>query len=139
MNRHYRQPAHNSTQTLCQPRENKRSRIEPIRPAPAAVPRGVHTPDAVRLCACLEHHGWLHLVDEVLAENLVTVTQQITRCTVPWKGLTKLLGRPLCGRMSRHAELQNARRSCASTRNTYRTWNRTVGTVKKSTDTKLRR
>src|SRR5215813_6135849 len=27
------------------------------------------------------------------------------------------------------------RRSCASTRNTYRTWNRMVGTVKKSTDT----
>ncbi len=38
--------------------------------------------------------------------------------------------------MSRHAELENAAPSCASTRNTYKTWNRTVGTVKKSTDTK---
>src|SRR4030095_4493145 len=28
-------------------------------------------------------------------------------------------------------------RSCANTRNTYRIWNRRVGTVKKSTDTKL--
>src|SRR5215472_15304984 len=28
------------------------------------------------------------------------------------------------------------RRSCASTRNTYRTWNRMVGTVKKSTETR---
>ena len=82
----------------------------------------------------------LHLVDEVLAENLVTITQQITRRTVPWKGLAKLLGCPLCSWMSCHAEVENARRrSCASTRNTYRTWNRTVGTVKKSTDTKLRR
>jgi hypothetical protein len=27
------------------------------------------------------------------------------------------------------------RRSCASTRNTYRIWNRIVGTVKKSTET----
>ena len=58
MHRHYRQP---SSQTLCQPRENKRSRIEPIRPAPAAVPRGVHTPEAVRLCACLKHHGCVQL------------------------------------------------------------------------------
>ena len=50
----------------------------------------------------------LHLVDEVLAENLVTVAQQITRRTVPRKGLTKLLGCPLCSWMSRHAEVENA-------------------------------
>ena len=42
----------------------------------------------------------------VLAENLVT--QQITRRTVPWKGLTKLLGCPLSGGMSSHAEVENA-------------------------------
>jgi hypothetical protein len=48
------------------------------------------------------------LVNEVLAENLVPITQQITRRTVPWKGLAKLLGRPLCSRMSRYAEVENA-------------------------------
>ena len=50
----------------------------------------------------------LHLVDEVLAENLVTVAQQITRRTVPRKGLAKLLGCPFRSRMSRHAEVENA-------------------------------
>src|SRR5512147_1137276 len=60
-----------------------------------------------RRSRCRKHlfdaHG-LHLVDEVLAEYLVTITQQIARRTGPRKGLPKLLGRPLCGRMSRYAE-----------------------------------
>jgi hypothetical protein len=33
------------------------------------------------------------------------------------------------------AKCRMRRRSCASTRSTYRTWNRIVGTTKKSTDT----
>src|SRR5215467_2368407 len=49
-----------------------------------------------------------HLSNKILAENLITVAQQITRCTVPGKGVAKLLDRPLrCG-MSRDAKLDNA-------------------------------
>ena len=50
----------------------------------------------------------LNLVDKVFAENQIAVAQQMVRRTVPLKGLTKLLSRPLRGRMSRHAEMENA-------------------------------
>src|ERR1035437_539224 len=71
-------------------------------------------------------HG-LHLVDEVLAEDPIPIPEQISRYSVPRKGLAHLLSSPL------HRWMR--RRSCASTRNTYSIWNRIVGTAKKSTDT----
>src|SRR5215469_10436625 len=49
-----------------------------------------------------------HLFNKILTENPITVAQQIARCTIPGKGIAKLLDRPLrCG-MSSDAKLQNA-------------------------------
>jgi hypothetical protein len=48
---------------------------------------------------------------------------------------SQLLGGPLRGRTRRDAKCRMRRQSCSSTRNTYRTWKRMVGTVKKSTET----
>ena len=49
----------------------------------------------------------LHLIDEGLPEDLVTITQQIARRTVSRKGLSELLGCPFRRRMSSHAEVEN--------------------------------
>ena len=78
----------------------------------------------------------LHLLDEVLAEDPIAIPQQIARRGVPREGFAQSAA-PSTPRSD--APLQRSgrmrRRSCASTRNTYRIWNRMVGTTKKSTDT----
>ena len=65
---------------------------------PGRARRGEHLFDA---------HGF-HLLNKVLAKDPIAVAQQITRRTVPRKGVTKLLNRPLgCG-MSGDAKLEDA-------------------------------
>jgi hypothetical protein len=39
--------------------------------------------------------------------------------------------------MGGNGKVENPAAACASTRNTYSTWNRIVGTVKKSTETMI--
>src|ERR1035437_5730102 len=52
-------------------------------------------------------HG-LHLVDEVLAEDPIPIPEQISRCSVPRKGLAYLLSSPLRRWMRRDCEMHNA-------------------------------
>src|SRR5450432_3982061 len=49
-----------------------------------------------------------NLLCEVIAKDSITVSQQVTRCSVPGEGISKLLGRPFRGRMSRDVEVQDA-------------------------------
>jgi hypothetical protein len=77
----------------------------------------------------------LHLLHEVRSEDPIAVAQHIARRGLPREGLSQLLSGPFRGRTSVDAKCRMRRRSCASIRNTYRTWNRMVGTVKKSTET----
>jgi hypothetical protein len=60
------------------------------------------------------------LLDEIIAENPIPIPQEITRCRVPGKCIAKLLSGPFCRRMRGYAKVEIRRRSCASTRNTYR-------------------
>jgi len=59
----------------------------------------------------------LDLFGEGVAEDPVAITQKVERGGIPPKRLAQLLCGPL------------RRRVAAHTRNTHRTWNRTVGTV----------
>src|SRR5687767_8425239 len=56
----------------------------------------------------LFHAHCLHLLNELMPEDAVSVAQQIARRFVPGKGLTKLLRRPLRSRMFGYAEMDNA-------------------------------
>src|SRR6516225_5174704 len=94
-----------------------------VGPLPGRAGRREHLFDAHRL----------HLLHEVRPEDPIPVAQQITRRRLPREGLAQLLGGPLCRRTIGDAKMQNA--PPASTRNTYRTWKRMVGTGKKSTET----
>jgi hypothetical protein len=77
-----------------------------------------------------------HLVPKGIAEDGIPVPQQVTRELVKGKGLPQLLSRPLGGWVGCHIAVQDAaRRSWARTRNTYSTWKRRVGRVKKSMET----
>src|ERR1019366_5912476 len=49
-----------------------------------------------------------HLFSEVMAEDRIAVTKQVTRELVKGKGLPQLLPRPLGGRVSGHIEVKNA-------------------------------
>jgi hypothetical protein len=77
------------------------------------------------------------LLDEVLAEDPIAIPQQVPWRRIPREGFAHLLRRPLCRGMCGDREGRMRRRSCASTRNTYRIWNRIVGTTKKSTETNV--
>jgi hypothetical protein len=70
-------------------------------------------------------------------EDPITVPEEVASNGVPWEGVTELLGRPL-SRLGKAVTLKCRmhRRSLARTRETYKIWNR-MGTVKKSTETKL--
>src|SRR3954451_22599274 len=61
-----------------------------IGPLPGRSRCGKHLFDAHRL----------HLIDEVLPEDSITIAQQILGRAVPGKGFPQLLGCPLRGRMS---------------------------------------
>jgi hypothetical protein len=50
----------------------------------------------------------LHLIDEVLADDAVPVSQQIARRTLPWECFAHLFSRPLRRRMRRDREMHNA-------------------------------
>ena len=55
----------------------------------------------------LTAHG-LHLVDEVLAKDLVAIAQQIPRGCIPGKGFAHLLRSPLRRRMSCDCEMHDS-------------------------------
>ncbi|MGB5519037.1 MAG: hypothetical protein WBO73_11335, partial [Gammaproteobacteria bacterium] len=82
------------------------------------------------------HVEAVNTVTEDCAEDLIAITQEISGRSVPRKSLNHLLSRPLGSRMFGHVEVHKSRRSCLSTRKTYKIWNVAVGTVKKSIDTK---
>src|SRR5688572_8697594 len=50
----------------------------------------------------------LHLLNELMAEDAISVAQHIARRFVPWKGFPKLLGGPLGARMCRDREMHDA-------------------------------
>jgi hypothetical protein len=47
------------------------------------------------------------LLHEIVAENPVPISQEITRCRVPGKRVPELLSGPFCGRMRRYADVEN--------------------------------
>src|SRR4051794_1376693 len=69
-----------------------------IRPLPGRTRSGQHL---------LDPHG-LDLLDEIMAEDSVTIPQQVTRSTIPRKRLPELVRSPFRGRMGCHAEVYNA-------------------------------
>ena len=78
-----------------------------------------------------------HLLREVRTEDVVAGPQQITRRAVPWKRLPQLLRRPFLRRMSRHGEMQNPRAVVSQNQKYVGIWNRRVGNVKKSIETRV--
>jgi len=85
---------------------------------------------------------YAHLLDflrKLVAKDSVAISQEVARRGVPRKRVTQLLSRPFPRRVSRDIEMQDAASVVSHTKNTYRTWNRIVGTVKKSTDTMVLR
>src|SRR5215469_12043165 len=77
----------------------------------------------------------LHLLHEVCPEDPIAIAQQIARRRLPGKGLSQLLNGPFGGRTSGDAKMQNAPPVMRQHQEHYSTWNRMVGTVKKSTET----
>jgi hypothetical protein len=69
----------------------------------------------------------------------IAVAQQVSWGGLPGERLHELLGRPLGRGASVRLQWATRRRSCARTTKTNKTLNVTVGTVKKSTETRLRR
>src|SRR5262245_41603084 len=55
----------------------------------------------------LDAHG-IDLFSEFVSINPISLSQQIFRCTVERKGFDDLLSRPLCCRMSRDIEMDDA-------------------------------
>src|SRR5712691_6243203 len=61
-----------------------------------------------------EHHMTLavplglYLFNDVKTINAISIAQEITRSGVPGKCVDQLLCRPLCCRMGRHVEVENA-------------------------------
>src|SRR3984893_472597 len=76
-----------------------------------------------------------HLSPEFIAEDRVTVTQQVARELVKGKGFPQLLSRPLGGRVSGHIEMKNPTPVMGQYQKHVRNWKRMVGTVKKSMET----
>ena len=69
-----------------------------VRPLPRRPRRRQHLLDPLRS----------HLVHELLAKDLIAIPQQVSRSTILREGFAHLLRGPLCSRMCRHAEVQNA-------------------------------
>ena len=76
---------------------------------------------------------------EVLAENRVAITQQVTRELLERERVAQLLAGPLGGRVMGHVEVKNAATIMSQYQKHVRTRNRIVGTVKKSIETSCER
>ena len=74
----------------------------------------------------------LYWFSEVLPGELIVIAQQVPRDLVKREGCSKLLSHPLSRGMGGDVAMHNP---APIVRNTYRTWKRIVGTVKKPTDT----
>ena len=80
---------------------------------------------------------WPGLDSRTRPVDCIAVAQQVSRGGVPGERLHELLGRPLGRGASVTLMWRTRRRSCARTTKTNKTLNITVGTVKKSTETRL--
>jgi hypothetical protein len=76
-----------------------------------------------------------HLFSELIAEDNIAVAQQVARQLVKGKGLPQLLSRPLCCRVGRHIEVQNATPVMGQHQKHVKYLETDVGTVKKSMET----
>src|SRR5450432_3564917 len=106
--------------------------------APNGANHALHIGPVPRGSRRTKHLLHTHVVDlsgKVVAEDSIPISQQIAWRRVPGERIAKLLGGPFNGRMSRDVEVHYAPSMMGQHRNTYRIWKRTVGTVKKSTDT----
>ena len=98
-----------------------------IRPLPRRTRRGQHLFDP---------HG-LDLMNEVLPKDPIAIPQQIAWCSVPWKGLPKLLYTPFrCG-MSGHGKMEYPPAVMRQPQKHVQDLKLDGRTVKKSTDTML--
>ena len=66
------------------------------------------------------HIEGVNTVTEYCAKNLIAITQEISGRWVPGGRLNHLLRRPSSGWMFGHVEVDTTRRSCLSTKKTYK-------------------
>ena len=74
------------------------------------------------------------LIAELLAIDVISISQQILRCALEWKGFEHLVRRPFRRWMSCDVEVHDASSIVCEDNKNEETSNQTVWTVKKSTD-----
>ncbi len=99
-----------------------------VSPLPRRPRRREHLLDALRF----------HLIHELLAEDLVAITEKVARRTVPRERFPHLLRRPLCGCTRGDCEMHNGPPVGCQYQKYIQDLESTVGIVKKSTETMLR-
>src|SRR5258708_17265692 len=108
--------------------------------APNGTDHALHVGPPPRRSRSREHFLNVHvlyLLPEGVAENPVAIAEQIARGLIERKCFAQLLCRPFRRGVRGDIKVDHPAPVMANTRNTYSTWNRIVGTVKKSMETRF--